>query len=85
MHWQVIENVTEMITNKGLAYAAGRSNDFTVVEPLNGLTCPVDWIDITHNTCIYKKSNNKGAEAPQLSIIIKISNAVNIIVPVLLI
>ena len=56
MHWQVIEKVTEMIITKGLAYAAGRSNDFNVVEPLNGLTWPVDWIDITHNTSIYKKS-----------------------------
>ncbi len=56
MHWQVIENVTEVIITKGLEYAVGRSNDFTVMEPLNGLTWHVDWIDITDNTCIYKKS-----------------------------
>lgn len=46
MHWQVIENVTEMIITHGLDYAAGRSDDFTVVEPLNGLTWQVGWLHI---------------------------------------
>ncbi len=56
MDWNVIENVTEMIITHGLDFESGRSDDFTVMEPLNGLTWHVDWIDITDNRCIYKNS-----------------------------
>jgi hypothetical protein len=53
MDWNVIENVTEMIITHGLDFAAGRSDDFTVVEPLQGLTWVVDWLDVTRNTCSF--------------------------------
>jgi hypothetical protein len=61
MNWHIIENITEMIIANGLGYAAGRSDDFTVAEPLNGLTWPVDWLDFFQNTCTYnatKKTEN---------------------------
>jgi hypothetical protein len=35
MNWNLIENVTEMITNNGLTFDHGRNDDFTFVEPLN--------------------------------------------------
>jgi hypothetical protein len=53
MDWNVIENVTEMIITQGLDFAAGRSGDFTVVEPLHGLTWEVEWLHISRNTCSF--------------------------------
>jgi hypothetical protein len=57
MDWNVIENVTEMIITHGLDFGAGRSDDFTVVEPLHGLTWEVKWLDVSRNTCSLRVQN----------------------------
>lgn len=56
MDWNVIENVTEMLNTHGLDYESGRSDDFTVVEPLHWLTWEVEWLDVTQNACSLKVS-----------------------------
>ena len=53
MHWNVIENVTEMIIAKGLAFSDGRSDDFTVIEPIRGLTWQVGWLNVRQKICTY--------------------------------
>lgn len=53
MNWNVIENVTDMIITKGLDFSDGRSDDFTVIEPLNGLTWQVEWLEIRQSKCSY--------------------------------
>ena len=57
MNWNVIENVTDMIITKGLAFSEGRSDDFTVIEPLRGMTWQVGWLNVMQNTCIYIHEN----------------------------
>jgi hypothetical protein len=41
MNWKVIENATEMIITKCISFSDGRSDDFTAIEPLHGLTWQV--------------------------------------------
>ncbi len=53
MNWNAIENVTDMIITKGLAFSEGRSDDFTVIEPLNGVTWRVGWLACEKNTCTF--------------------------------
>lgn len=53
MNWNVIENVTDMIITNGLSFSDGRSDDFTVIEPLNGVTWQVGWLACEKNTCTY--------------------------------
>lgn len=53
MNWNVIESVTEMIITKGLSFLDGRSDDFIVIEPLNGLTWQVEWLEIRQSKCSY--------------------------------